>query len=114
VITARNFGLTNQATVSGTVFFDANKNRKKDAAEKGLKAWQLFIDKDRDGRRDANELLITTNSLGNFSFKTTAGTITLRAIVKKGYKATTPTGGVLTLTLKPGQTVNGRLFGIGK
>lgn len=114
IVTAKNFLFTQKALVSGTVFFDANKNKKKDAAEAGLKGWQVFVDTNKDGVRNSGESSILTDSLGNFSFKLSPGTYVVRVVAKKGYKGTTPAGNALTITVKVGQVVTGKLFGQGK
>jgi uncharacterized protein (DUF2141 family) len=100
------------ASISGTVFNDANANGKKDPGEEGLGLWTLYIDLKKDGKDDAGDPTVTTNILGAWSFTGLApGTYIVRVVPVTGSVATTPTGGVKTITLTAGQSSVGNLFG---
>jgi uncharacterized protein (DUF2141 family) len=100
------------ASVSGTIFNDANGNGKKDVGEEGLGLWTVYIDLKKDGKDDAGDPSVTTNILGAWSFSgLVAGTYTVRVVPVTGSVATTPTGGVKTITLTAGQSSVGNLFG---
>ncbi len=111
---AKDFGLTQMALISGTVFNDANGNKLRGTTEVGLAGWTIFVDKDKDGVLDKGELSTRTATSGNFSLSLPAGSYTLRVLPKSGYKCTTPTGGKLAAKLTAGQTLAGRLFGFNK
>ena len=110
----QNLTLTQKALVSGTVFLDKNKNKKKDAGEGGLAGWTVFVDSDKDGVLDKNESRVLTDAGGNFSLNLPAGTFALGVVAKKGYKFSTPTTKTLSVTTKAGQVIGGKLFGVTK
>ncbi len=58
-----------QGVISGTVSLDANRNRKADAGEMGIKNVQVYLDADynNDGRVD-NTLSTTTDADGKYAF----------------------------------------------
>src|SRR5690242_17165466 len=100
------------ATISGTVFNDANKDGKKQSTEGGLANWKVYIDANNNGKLDAGEKSITTTSTGAWSFGSlAAGTYVIRIVQQTGYTRTTPAGGSYSITVSAGQTVSGKLFG---
>jgi hypothetical protein len=111
VLTAKNFGVTQMALVSGTVFNDANGNKIKAATEAGLARWTVFVDKDNDGVLDKGELSARTNATGVFSLNLAAGSYTLCVVPKTGYKATTPADGKMAVKVAAGQVLASRMFG---
>jgi uncharacterized membrane protein len=115
--TARNFGLTRNVLISGSVFNDIDRDKVRDANEGGLGAWRVFIDKDNDGKLDAGEPNVVTNSAGNFSFKALpAGTYTVRIVRPSGWTQTTPTanGGAFRITLAAGANSASLRFGVSR
>ena len=111
-ITGKNFGNTQKILISGSVFNDLDGDKIKDSIEKGLSSWRVFIDKDNDGRLDAGEVSVLTDSSGNYSFKSlAAGTYKVRIVQQTGWTRTTPTSGYHAVTLSAGGTAIGKLFG---
>lgn len=113
-VSGRDFLVTQLALVKGTVFLDANKNKTKDLAEKGLKGRRIFIDLDNDGAWDKNETSVLTDSNGNFSINLKAGKYTLKVLQPKGAQFTNPAKGSISLTLKSGNVLTGKNFGMTK
>jgi hypothetical protein len=111
--TSKNFGNTQKILISGTVFNDLDGDRVKDLGEAGLSGWKVFIDSDGDGVWDSTEKYVTTDSSGNWSFKTlTAGTYKVRVVQQTGWKLTTPsTTPYHSITLSSGGSSTGKLFG---
>jgi hypothetical protein len=100
------------ATISGRVFDDANANKKLDTGEDGLGLWTVYIDRNNDGKLDAGDSSVTTDILGNWSFSNlSAGTYTIRIVPVAGLTTTTPTGGMMKITVAAGQKSTGNLFG---
>jgi len=100
------------ATISGTVFDDANKDGKKESTEAGLGNWKVYIDANNNGKLDAGEKSVTTSSTGAWSFGSlAAGTYIIRIVQQTGFTRTTPAGGSYTITVAAGATVGGKLFG---
>lgn len=111
--TDKNFGNTRAVQITGTVYRDFNKNGKRDSNDTGLAGWKVFADKDNDGVLDANEVSVTTNSSGKYSFDSLGGgTHTIRLVVGSGWKLTTKSSYLLSLS--PGATTSGKDFGVKK
>ncbi len=73
-VSGRNFGLTYNSIIVGSVFNDANNNGVKDAGETGLAGWRVFADADFDGMYSKKiDTGVLTDADGNFSIKTLVG-----------------------------------------
>jgi len=57
-----------QTRIYGKKWHDLNDNGEIDAGEPALSDWTVFLDEDRDGEIDPNDILTTTNSQGNYEF----------------------------------------------
>jgi uncharacterized repeat protein (TIGR03803 family) len=102
--------VVNTASISGTVFNDANANQKFDPTELGLDGWQVYIDTNKDGKYDTGDLMATTNINGSFSFtKLAAGTYEIRIVQVTGTKTTTALPRAVTVLAS--EAINGILFG---
>jgi hypothetical protein len=96
--------------ISGTVFNDANDDHKMDNGELGLGLWQVYIDKNNDGKYDTGDVLATTNADGNFSFTNIApGTYTIRIVQRSA--TTTTTAAAVTVSVVSNKTTTGVVFG---
>jgi hypothetical protein len=81
------------ASISGSVFNDANGNGKQDAGEKGIAKQLVYLDTNGNGIFDDNgeEPFAKTNSNGNFTiFGIKPGTYHLNLSVAPGFAQTTP------------------------
>lgn len=106
------FGNSVTGLITGSVFNDANSNGKEDATEKGLANFRVYVDKNKDGKFESNELSTLSDSSGNWSIAGLApGTYVVRVVQPTGWKATAPVGGALTVTLTSGATITGEMFG---
>jgi hypothetical protein len=54
--------------IYGKKWNDLNDNTLMDAGEPALSGWTIFLDEDRDGQIDPNDVVTTTNSQGNYEF----------------------------------------------
>jgi hypothetical protein len=98
------------ATVTGTVFADANSNNKPDSGE-GLSGWTVWIDINGNGTLDSTDRKITTDSSGNLKIiGLPPGTFKVYVTQKTGYKLKSPAAGYDPVTLTIGSTVSGVLF----
>jgi len=110
--TGRNFGATQKVLISGGVFNDADSDGTKDSGEARLSGFTVYVDKNLDGKLDAGDETVLSDSSGNWSFHDlSAGTWVIRIASKAGYTRTAPSGGKFTVTLSSGSTSSGRLFG---
>ncbi|HEX4795962.1 MAG TPA: choice-of-anchor Q domain-containing protein [Humisphaera sp.] len=99
-------------SISGKVFGDSNADGKIDNGEFGVGLWTVYLDLNHNGKLDTGDKSTTTDINGNWSFTgLAAGTYTVRVVPIAGIAATTPAGGVLTVTLSAGQNATGKLFG---
>src|SRR5205085_5541229 len=60
--------ITASATISGTVYNDANGNGAFDTGETGKSGVVVFLDTNNNGTADAGETTATTDASGNYSF----------------------------------------------
>ena len=102
----------NTASITGSVFNDNNKNGKYDSGDGYAKGVVVFLDTDNDGKLDANETSVTTDSSGKFAFtKLAAGAYHVRRVLPSGYAYSTTKPDV---TLTSGQAKSGVLIGTKK
>lgn len=114
-ISHRNFGNTQAAVVSGSVFLDSNGNGVQDAGEPGVRGCKVFADLNGNGKLDRGEPFAVTDSHGNYTLRAVPpGTVTIREVPKHGFSITTPASGTFVLTLAALQVSTGNNFGIKK
>ena len=104
----------NNASISGILFNDGNKNGVFDAGESLLATKKMYIDANSNGKFDTGETSALTNASGAYSFTgLAAGTYRVgRADTPVGYSFSTPAGGIAVVTLSAGQAATGKNFGV--
>jgi hypothetical protein len=102
-VTGRNFGSTQLAVASGTVFNDLDADGVKDGGEGSLVGWTVFADADKDGILDAGEVSSISDSKGNYVLTVPAGSYHVRQVLGSGYRVTSPASGFYDVTLVAGQ-----------
>jgi len=109
----KDFGNTQLALISGTVYLDRNGNNLFDVDDKVLAGWIVFLDANNNGKLDAGEKSATTDLGGRFSFVVAAGKYVVREVIKSGsgYLFQSPRLGAYSLTLSSGQNASGKNFG---
>ena len=100
------------ASYSGYVVNDINRNAKWDSGEKGIGGRTVWIDLDNDGQIDRNEPTAVTADNGKFTFTgLAAGTYKVREVIPTGWNQTYPTNNFgLNATLAAGQAKSGASF----
>lgn len=100
------------ATISGSIFYDANRNGKRDPGDTPL-GRRVYIDLNHNGRYDRNEPLTRATLAGDYTFGGLAGgTYLIRAILPAGWSQTTPaTLAGQTVKVGAGQHAAGTAFG---
>jgi uncharacterized protein YkwD len=100
------------ASIKGTIFNDSNRNGVQDLNEPGIAGVLVYIDANRDGRRNSGEKYARTNSAGNYRISgLSGGKWRVRQVVPSGYAIATPVGGYYEVRLTDGRAVGGRNFG---
>ena len=95
------------ATVTGTVWNDANGNGVMDSGESGLAGWTVYVDADNSGTLNGVEQQVTTDASGNYTLSGLPnGTYTIREVPQSGWQQTTLAS--LTVTVASGQTLGAR------
>ncbi len=107
-LTGKDFGDSQTVLITGTVFNDANGNKKKDTGEAGLAGVVVYLDFNNNGQLDSFELKTTTDSNGNYKFVEPFGTYTVREVTPANYA---PTVAPATLTLAKGAVSANNNFG---
>ncbi len=78
--------VTRAAELSGTLFFDANKNNVRDTLEPPLVGWQVYLDFNNDGSLGVDEPSGFTDGQGLYRLpRLRAGSYNLRHSAKPGY-----------------------------
>jgi serine-aspartate repeat-containing protein C/D/E len=96
----------------GVVFNDVNGDGVWQDGEPGLASRTVYLDQNNNGQRDEGEHAATTNANGGYAFEAlAAGTYHVRHVLLSGWTMTAPAGGVYTVELAAGQTVDGLRFG---
>jgi hypothetical protein len=81
--------------------------------EAGLNDWIVYVDADKDGTRDANELFTYTDTLGNYSFELAPGTYRIAHELQRGWTQTNPTNPIYwDVTLVAGDVEYSRDFAV--
>jgi hypothetical protein len=79
------------ASISGTLLNDANNSGTPDAGEAPLSGWTVFLDQNKNRKRDAGETSTTTNASGQYTFSgLAAGTYYVSQEVPVGWAQTYP------------------------
>ena len=80
------------ASITGTIFNDANANRTRDSGEPSLAGWTVYLDADNNGRLDPGEVTTFAAANGSYAFTGLQGGVTyhVREQVYAGWLATTP------------------------
>ena len=105
-------GNSQDATISGTVYHDANGSGGQGSGEKGLSGWRVWLDADNDGKRDSGERSVLTDSSGNYRFADLpAGTHRVRVAAPSGWRRTAPSSDTHKVKLTGGAAVAGKTFG---
>jgi len=101
------------ATITGTVFNDANGDGAQDNGETGLAGVQVYADLGNVGYFVTGDPTTTTNATGGYTLPDlAAGNYIIRQVRPLGYAQTTPSNGFgHHVTISAGQTLSGQNFG---
>ena len=113
-VTGTDFGSYVGASVSGTVFEDADADgAAREAGEPGTAGRRLYLDADGDGERDASEPTTLSAPDGTFSFTgVVARSWQLRLEPSDGYACDSPSPCRADLSLSSGASSPGHDFGV--
>ncbi len=79
------------ATINGTLFDDVNQNQIFDAGEPPLVGWTVYLDQNRNRKRDVGEGFTSTNGSGAYSFGAlSAGTHYVGEELRLGWEQSAP------------------------
>ena len=110
---ANDFGLTTSTVLRGAVFRDKNGDGVRQSSETGFAGIVVFIDTNKNGRLDKNEIRTTTRADGTYRFNgLKPGSYVLRIGVPKGFHITTPPTGLYRIRLVSGQSLSNRNWGL--
>lgn len=111
---ACDFGFTNRVTIKGTVFFDANNNHKQESGEQLSQGVKVYLDADKDGKWDAGEKFVLSDSNGAYRFAgLKAGTYRVRVQpADNSVLVTAPPNAFYEVSLKAGESATKKNFGI--
>jgi hypothetical protein len=88
-----NFGNTSKAQIRGKLFDDTDGNGQKGAGESTLTGWRVYLDTDKDGAWDSNEVSTLTDPGGIYTFRALAsGSYRIREVLPKGWRIVRPSG----------------------
>jgi hypothetical protein len=113
-VTCISFG--NQAAntggrISGYVWNDLNGDRWA-TNEPWLAGWTVYLDTNGNGTLESGEPTVVTGADGYYAFsQLSAGTYTVREVIRAGWRQTLPQSGSYSLSLNVGQSVKYISFG---
>jgi cyclophilin family peptidyl-prolyl cis-trans isomerase len=100
------------ASISGTVFNDADRDGIRDSGEAGIAERTVFLDLDASGDLSEADAFLSTDANGGYTFNDLgAGTFLVRQVVPDGSLPTGPAGNVHEVTVLASQSVADRNFG---
>ncbi len=114
-ITDRDFGnmrIAVTGSISGLKFEDLDGDGSRDPGEPGLAGWTIFLDLNRNGMLDDEDLSDVTDEAGNYSFTgLQPGEFIVREVLQPNFHQTAPASGFHTVLLASGSTITDRDFG---
>ena len=82
------------ASISGTKFEDMNGDGQRDADERGLPGWTIFLDANANGSLDGSERFVITGATGAYSFTDLLpGSYVIAEVMQDGWVQTSPGAG---------------------
>src|SRR5439155_18168866 len=75
--TGKNFGATQMALITGTIYNDVDADGNKDTGEGSLVGWTVYLDSNRNGVLDAGEISTVSSSKGTYQFSVAPGSYEL-------------------------------------
>jgi len=102
------------ASITGTVFIDADRDGKWDSGEPGAANRTIYVDLNNNTKLDASEPRTTTNSAGRYSLTAVpVGTLKVRQILQSGDSQTAPANQFgRNVIVKANQTTANQNFGL--
>ncbi len=105
-------GFQTPASISGSVFNDADNNGVKAVGESGMAGWTVYIDANSNAQLDSGEISVVTSATGAYSFTgLNPGTYRVRQVPQAHWSQTTPGASFVDVTVTAGQTGVGPVFG---
>jgi subtilisin family serine protease/Ca2+-binding RTX toxin-like protein len=97
--------------IRGTKWLDLNGNGSRDADDRGLGGWTIYLDANNSGQLDEGETSTVTDGNGNYTFADLdAGTYTVAEVQQSGWTQTSPSSGSISQTLTFDDISNGTSF----
>ena len=101
-----------RATVSGTVFNDANANGTREAGEGGVPDTDVFLDLNANGKFDSGDRITRNDANGAYSFGgLLPGNYRIMELVNAPHAVTSPPNDLHLVLLSAGQNLTGEDFG---
>lgn len=105
-------GQAPKSVIEGIVFFDANRDGRKDSAEAGLANRTVFADYNYNGILDTDEPRALTNTAGHYSLPTRPQHVSLRVVLNASEQVSLGYGATSLWVAEVNGTVVGKNFGI--
>ena len=100
--------------ISGDVFDDENANGIFDASENAISGWDVYLDYDRDGYKDASEPNVLTDPNGMYQFLDVLApdTYNITPALQDGWSVSYPASGSHTINTEPNTVYTGYDIGV--
>jgi uncharacterized delta-60 repeat protein len=112
VVLGKNFGQTFYGSITGIAFQDNDANGVFGPGDTALAGMQVYLDTNKNGLLDPNELIATTDSNGAYAFNNLrTGTYAVRQVLINGWQQTLPAANAaITITMTSGLAAAGSNF----
>jgi hypothetical protein len=105
VTTGINLATYRPARITANLYYDDNRNGRRDPTELALSGWTVFLDRDGDAILDPGEAAGQTGSTGRFAFRgLRPGAYQVFQVLPEGWQQVTPASGARTTMVRSGGT----------
>lgn len=109
------FGSYRGSSLGGLLWSDVDGNGQRNGEEAPLADWEVYLDINNNGMRDASETTATTDVNGQYAFgQVDPGDYIVRVVLPAGWLVTSPSSGAYAITVTSGLESQDLSFGVAR